>query len=242
MTRTQQHIISLAVLLMVGLPAWAQPRLLTPEMYIGVHGGVLASMMQWEPKVRGTEHVLQTALLSGNGGLVFRYSRHKCCGLQVELNYMQRGWREQVSSDVTGVSGSYTRRLNYIELPFLMHIYFGKKNWRGFVNAGPQIGYCFKESHSGVQDPTDTVQYQKLTHPFDWGIGGGLGFYYRAPRVGVFQLEARFNYSLGNCFANGRSDYFSKSHAMNLSLNLAYLWQLSPKTSQRNKPHKHPQP
>lgn len=220
-----RHIVLL--LLLCGSTAlWAQPRLQDPEMYIGVHGGVLASMMNWTPSVAGTNQIGQTVLISGNGGLVFRYAGHKYCGLQVELNYMQRGWREKIASTLTQQGGSYVRRLDYLEIPFLMHIYFGKEYFRGFVNLGPQIGYCLNESWSGVQHETEREQYRALDHPFDWGIAGGLGMYYRHAKAGIFQLEARFNFSLGNAFADGKMDYFDSSHAMNLSLNLAYLWQI----------------
>ena len=221
------HIVLLFTWFCV-LTATAQPRLRQPEMYIGVHGGVLASMMMWLPEVEGTSRIEQTVMLSGNGGFVFRYAHHKYCGLQVELNYMQRGWREKVPATETQQGGYYKRCLNYLELPFLMHIYFGKNAGRGFVNLGPQIGYCFKESWSGVKNTQEEnpAQYKKLDRPFDWGIAGGIGGYYRSEKAGVFQIEARFNYSLGDSFANGKADYFDMSHAMNLSLNLAYLWQI----------------
>lgn len=204
----------------------AQPRLQEAEIYIGVHGGALASMAIWMPKIQGTEQLLNTVLLSGNGGFVFRYSKHKCCGLQVELNYMQRGWRENGDNDHLSVH--YTRRLDYLELPFLAHIYFGSPHWRGIVNLGPQIGYCIHESSTGTKHPDDRTQYEPLDNKFDWGIAGGLGFYYRNQRAGVFQLEARFNYSLGDYFSNSKTAFFSQSHAMNLSLNLAYLWEIKP--------------
>lgn len=224
------HICLCLVLWAAILPLAAQPRLAEAEIYVGIHGGVVASTMSWAPKVAGTSRIEQATILGGNGGLVFRYSKHKCCGLQLELDYMQRGWREKIEVEETQTFGYYNRRLDYLELPFLMHIYFGKKSWRGFFNLGPQIGYCLHESSSGVQHPTDTVQYHPLDNPFDWGIAGGVGFYCRTEKAGVFQLEARFNYSLGDAFSNKKSAYFDKSHAMNLSLNLGYFWQIKDKS------------
>jgi len=227
MITIRKHILLTTLLLLwatTGLVA--QSRLVEPEIYIGVHGGVLGSMMNWAPKVAGTSKIEETALLSGNGGLVFRYSKHKCCAIQVELNYMQRGWREKIDGTDSQPGGTYVRKLDYIELPLLMHIYFGKPQCRGIFNLGPQIGYCVHESWSGVQHATEREQYQSLNHPFDWGIAGGLGVYYRHPKAGVFQLEARFNYSLGDAFSNGKMDYFDRSQAMNLSLNLGYFWQI----------------
>lgn len=206
---------------------WAQPKLPKEEMYVGAHGGALASMYRFSPKV--TQDWKQP-FLGWNGGLVFRYAGHKVCGMQVELNYMQRGWYEPETG--------YKRQLDYIELPFLMHLYFGSKRARGMFNLGPQIGYCFRSVESGTVPDNYRVarelggksktahQYAAVEKPFDWGIAAGLGFYYRTKHAGVYQIEARFNWSFGNTFNDSKMDYFDYSSPMSLSLNLAYMWQV----------------
>ncbi len=215
----------------MALCTMAQPRLRQKEMYIGIHGGVLFTKTLFTPEVAGSVGLPESTLLSGNGGLVFRYAGHKCCGLQVEVNYMQRGWREQVAED--GLDVNYKRTLDYIEIPFLTHIFFGKKMVRGFVNLGPQVGFCFNEGQSGTQHPTQREQYNTIDHIVDWGVTGGVGMLVRTPKAGVFQLEARFGYSLGNYFNNQKTDYFSASNPMNLSVNIGYLWEIKPHYKQR---------
>lgn len=205
--------------------ACAQPRYRSPYYYVGVHGGVLMSMMQFTPTVENTTPLLNTVLLSPNGGLVFRYSGHKSCGLQLEVNYMQRGWREKNMN--SGVD--YTRQLHYIEVPLLTHIYFGSARARGFLNLGPQFGYCFMDKESGNRNPKESHQYGPIDNRFDWGVAGGLGFYYRSRKAGLYQLEARFNYSLGTVFSSKVTDYFSRSNAMNLSVNIGYFWEFNKK-------------
>lgn len=190
----------------------AQPRLSKPEYYLGVQGGVLASMVQFTPTV--TQSALNPHW-GGNAGIVFRYAGHKYCGLQVELNWMQRGWNQTDST-------AYGRTQHYIELPLLFHLYFGKK-FRGYLNLGPQIGYCVAEVEHG-NAPTKTNQYLPIEKPFDWGVAGGLGMYGRSI-AGTWQLEARFNYSLGDMYKNSKADWFSRSAPMNLSLNFAWLWE-----------------
>lgn len=190
----------------------AQPRLERDEMYVGVHAGILASMVGFSPAV---EQSALNPYLGPNAGLVFRYSGQKCCGLQVELNYMQRGWHE------TPIG--YRRRLDYVEMPFLTHIWFGRK-FRGFVNLGPQVGFLVHESHYGLPEKVQP-QHLPLNKHFDWALAAGLGMLYRSI-AGVWQLEARFNYSFGDVFANHKTDYFSRSNCMNLSLNLAWFWQV----------------
>ncbi len=208
--------------LTVCVAAAAQPRLRQPEIYFGVQGGVLGSGVFFKPEVENMTPITKTAYWGGNGGFVFRYSGQKCCAVQVELNYMQRGWREN------NEGGYYTRSLHYIELPFLMHIYFGSDRFRGFFNLGPQIGYCvYDNKGTGVQQENGH-QYGELDKPFDWGVAGGLGACYRTKKAGTYQIEARFNYSLGTIFANDATDYFTSSNAMSLSLNFAWLWEFRP--------------
>lgn len=211
------------LLLLVSLVSMAQPRLRTPEIYVGAHAGVMASTMLFRPNVAKID-IMQSPLTM-NGGLVFRYAAHKVCAIQVEANYMQRGWREQIALG-TGSSMDYTRQLDYIEIPLLMHLYFGKQRFRGFINLGPQIGYCIRDIATQLPSTITSPQYQPIEKPFDWGLAGGLGCYYRTKKIGLFQLEARFNFSMGTTYNDRKVDYFSQSNAMNLSLNLAYLWEI----------------
>lgn len=201
----------------------AQPRLRRPEMYIGVHAGVMASTVTFVPNVAKID-IMQSPL-AFNGGLVFRYAGHKVCAIQTEINYMPRGWHETIALD-NGNTIDYYRTLHYLEVPLLMHLYLGKERFRGFLNLGPQIGYCFRDVSTELPSNVASPQYLPLDNPFDWGLAGGLGCYYRTKKIGIFQLEARFNFSLGTIYSNRKVDYFSQSNLMNLSVNIAYMWEI----------------
>lgn len=217
-----RHIFITILLLILSIAVSAQPRLRTPEMYVGVHAGAMASTMLFKPNIANID-IMQSPLTI-NGGLVFRYAGHKVCAIQTELNYMQRGWRETITLGQTTMD--YTRQLDYIEIPLLMHLYFGKERFRGFFNLGPQIGYCIRDIASALPEAITAPHYLPIDKPFDWGLAGGLGCYYRTRHIGLFQLEARFNFSMGTTYNNRKVDYFSQSNAMNLSLNFAYLWEI----------------
>lgn len=211
--------LSLASVLM------AQPRLSQPEIFLGVHSGVKASTMVFDPSVKPL-NILQSPL-SGNGGLVFRYAEHKVCALQIECNYVQKGWAE-VYQLANQEQGLYQRHLHYIEIPMLMHLGFGKRNFKFFFNLGPQIGYCVADESvwtgNGVVSLNE-VQHQPIDNPFDWGAAAGLGCYYKSKKAGLFHLEARFDYSLGSLFDVGPLEYFKMANPMGLSVNIAYMWQ-----------------
>ena len=145
----------------------AQPRLRTPEFYLGVHGGVSASSILFNPSINYMTPITNACVLGGNGGLMFRYMGHKYCAFQMELNYLHRGWAEQDAS-----LGYYSRSLHYIELPILMHLNFGSTRSRWFFNLGPQIGYCVKDESSTI------------THPFDWGLAAGTGLLFKTRKAG----------------------------------------------------------
>jgi hypothetical protein len=201
----------------------AQPRLSQPDIFLGVHGGVKASTVLFNPSINAIE-ILKSPL-GFNGGLVFRYAEHKVCALQVECNYMQHGWAEAYGSNKEIV---YTRRLHYIELPFLMHLGFGKGNFKAFLNLGPQIGCCLKDSYSlssSADVKLDQLQHNSLDNLFDWGVMLGLGCYYRSTKAGLFQLEMRGCYSLGSIFEVGALSHYQMANPLGVSVNLAYMWQ-----------------
>jgi hypothetical protein len=190
---------------------FAQPSFEKPEIYFGTTQGMSASMINFSPSVN------QEMLLGYNGGFIFRHITEKNVGLQVELNYFQRGWKETDSI--------YSRRLNYIELPFMTHIYFGNKT-RFFFNIGPKISYLLSENilRNETVSSEKVEQVKSVENPFDYGICGGLGFMFKISK-NVFQLDARANYSLSDIFSNNKTDYFDTSNNINVSLNLGWLWQ-----------------
>lgn len=218
-----RHISLIFLLLAISMTVAAQPRLRTPEIYVGAHAGAMVSTMLFKPNI--TKMDIMQSPLTVNGGLVFRYAGHKVCAIQTEINYMQRGWHETIALNDNTTMG-YTRQLDYIEIPLLMHLYFGKERFRAFLNLGPQIGYCIRDIATPLPDNITAPHYQPIELPFDWGLAGGLGCYYRTRHIGLFQLEARFNFSMGTIYNNRKVDYFSQSNAMNLSLNFAYLWEI----------------
>lgn len=214
------NVLLLLLLLASGRVA-AQPRLAQSEMFVGAYGGATVSTVLFSPKVPGTSDLLKWPL-GWNAGAMFRYGAHKVCALQVEIGYVQRGWREYSQTD----GYDYTRRLHYIQLPLLSHIHFGGEHFQGFVNLGPQIAYCLSSQELGVKQSTSVYQYRPIDHAFDWGLAGGLGFYGMHRKVGVFQLEARVHYSFGSIYNNSRAQHFAASNLLTVSLNFAYLWQL----------------
>ena len=180
---------------------------------MGVHGGVTASTIIFNPSVSGMSPITKACTLGGDAGFVFRYAGHKYCHFQMELNYQHRGWA------VNGVANN----LHYVELPILMNLNFGSDVCRWIFNLGPQIGYC-------VKDETNTI-----SHSFDWGLAAGTGLYVRTKNAGVYELEIRFDYSFGGIYGTSVTDYYNMASPMDLSFNLGWYWPLRKKTKENKK-------
>lgn len=215
------HKIKLLIILslFLTLKVSAQTTLMDPaEIYIGTSHGATASMILFQPQVK------QDILLGYNGGIMFRYVNEKHKGLQIELNFSQRGWKEK--------NVDYARQLNYLELPFLAHFYLGNKT-RFIINLGPKISYLIGEKvlMDGTENLTEQEQKNNLQHsekvqkPFDYGITAGIGVEFKIKKQAL-NLEARANYSFSTIFSNTLSDYYSFSDNMNVALNLGWMIRL----------------
>lgn len=187
-------------------------RLNNPEKYVGLNAGAVGSMIIFNPSVA------QSYLLGGNAGLSYRYIGHTFAGFQVELNYSQRGWNES--------DGLYTRRLDYIEFPFMTHFYFGDK-FRVFMNVGPKFSYLIGEKTliNNTVSSTANQHLNAIQNKLDYGFCLGPGFLFQIQKQ-IFLLDLRANYSISDVFSNAQSDFFSISNNINVSFNFGWQFML----------------
>ena len=134
-------------------PACAQIGEQRHNFAVGVNGGINLNSVSFSPSVK------QKNLMGINGGVTARYISEKyfsmICGAQIELNFSQHGWDEYYE-DYPELQ--YTRKMNYLEIPFLAHLAFGKdRGLQFFVHAGPQIGFLFRRQRNDSGDWDGTV-------------------------------------------------------------------------------------
>lgn len=198
------------------------------NLAVGINGGGNFNRMDFSPRIP------LTSLNSPTIGFTARYIVEKyfkmICGIQMELNYSQRGWKEKIED---GSGDTYHRNISYIEVPILAHLAFGKdkdKGLRFIVNLGPQFSYYLsdKENKSATWDTSHrpngvTAQYGRpIEHKFDYGLVGGAGLEIRTA-IGAFLLEGRYYYGLSDIFNNGKKDFFARSANTYMGIRLAYL-------------------
>ena len=222
-------VVITIMLLMLGLNfnATAQTHY-ESNIAVGAKGGTTFSMISLSPSVP------QSMLMGMMMGVTFRYIEERNFGFIVELNMMQRGWKEKFEKDP---GYAYQRRLTYLHLPFLTHIYFGSHKFRGFFNAGPEVCWLISDSFTGNFDlanpPVFNEEFretEQLDMPvnsrFDYGISAGLGMEFILKNKHSFTLEGRYYFGIGNLFGSSKADHFGKSNSMAISVALGYMFRI----------------
>jgi len=202
----------LITILLLPFTAWTQTILLErSEIFIGTSHGTTMSQLMFVPNVR------QDILIGYNGGISFRYVNERNLGLQIELNYSQRGWLERYDL--------YARRLDYIELPFLAHISTGGELVSFFFTVGPKLSMLLQEQTLFDNTTDENRRPQHTTaasNRFEYGVTAGLGLEFAVSRQRL-ALEARANYSLISALPSGNLAPFSFANNMNLAINLSWM-------------------
>ncbi len=228
-----KYLFLLFVALAFSTSSMAQLGELRGELAVGVNGGINMSKVDFSPRIKQKNQ---------NGmslGLTARYMCEKyfkmMCGIQAELNYSQRGWNELIED---GSGNTYNRVMNYVELPLLAHLAFGKDSrtsgMKFFVNLGPQFAYFIsdKENMGGEEWNTSkrpngvVYQYGKeVENKLDYGIIAGAGLEL-STGIGHFLVEGRYYYGLGDFYNNAKKDEFGRSGHSYIGIRLAYLYDI----------------
>lgn len=213
-------ILLLAIIACVGVSAQTHYK---SRVFFGGHGGVDFSRVTFTPSVS------QGFVVGYNAGLNFRYIEESHFGFIVEANWVQRGWKE----DFEELPYKYERTANYIEIPFLAHIYFGRRG-KFFINAGPSVSFFLSESTksnfdyknvSSIPELNSHINYQQtlpIHHKVDYGIQAGLGGEFSITPKHSIYIEGRFYYGLSNMVKSGRTEPVRGSNGMSIMLSLGY--------------------
>lgn len=215
------------------LPIMAQLGEERNNLAVGVNLGMNMTKVDFSPRIKQKSH---------NGmalGVTARYMCEKyfnmMCGIQAEINYTQRGWKEDIDD---GSDNTYSRTMNYIEVPLLAHLAFGKdaldKGTKFFINMGPQVAFFLNEKEKMSEDWNPAYrpngvnqQYGKwVENKFDYGLLGGLGMEF-STKAGHFLLEGRYYYGLADFWGSSKKDEFGRSGHSYMGVKLTYLFDIT---------------
>lgn len=228
-----KKLILSALACLLALPIMAQLGEERQNLAVGVNLGMNMTKVDFNPRIKQKSH---------NGmafGLTARYMCEKyfnmMCGIQAEINYTQRGWKEDIED---GTENTYSRTMNYVEIPLLAHLAFGKdaldKGVKFFVNMGPQVAFFLNEKEKMSENwnpsgrPNGVIQqYGKMVeNKFDYGLLGGLGLEL-STKAGHFLLEGRYYYGLADFWGSLKKDDFGRSGHSYMGVKLTYLFDIT---------------
>lgn len=212
-----RYALALLILLIPSLQSFGQ-HAFVPESYFGMKAGGTMSSVLFTPAVR------QETNLGFTGGLVYKYFGQRNLGIQLEINYMQAGWTEGLDAP-----DSYSRRLNYLQIPFMTHGNLGKRKTRVVLNAGPYVSLLLSEKEQmKLDNEADARDYYQteIDKMGDFGLVFGLGLL-RHSSIGTIQVEGRLNQGLSSIYETGFDTTFQFSRNQTIEVALYYLFDIS---------------
>ena len=221
-----RRLLSIIAIVLFAANASAQIEEPRNLLEIGVAGGLNFNRMDFQPSMR------QKMYNGMNGGVSIRYTSEKyfsmICAAQLEINFSQKGWEEDFDD---GTANRYCRQLNYIEVPLLAHLSWGKEQngLQFFINLGPQFGFFLSDSetYEGTWKPEERpsslrpVYGKEVYNKFDYGIAGGAGIELKT-KAGNFFVEGRYYYGLADIFNNSKLDDFGRSANQTITARIGY--------------------
>lgn len=214
------------------------------EVAFGVNGGLNFSKVSFLHNMNDRLYELgnQSFVMGTRFGFTTRYIHRNHFGIQLEVNYVQAGWQESFHENigyniVNGVDMQDVklgRRLDYIDVPVLAHIYFGKRRLKFVVNLGPELRVMTKynevkwnipdgdprQAVFGLDDPRFKDEYKGV----DYGLCGGGGFDVTVAKRLHLLAEFRYAYGFGDIYGNKKSDLFQRSNNQMFGVTLSVLY------------------
>lgn len=187
-----------------------------PTTHLGVHGGVNFSRVSFTPAIK------QDLLVSNTFGLVFRHVSERNIGLQIEVNALNKGWKEVIDS-----IGTYSRRLSTVEVPLMAAFILGEKTVRFSFTIGTYVSYLYDEKEKTVFN--DVVRYRPyyfkpLLTKWEFGFIGGLGVEFHTS-IGAFAIRASYRHGLNNIYSLKEPDYYySASRGQVIHAGIMYFY------------------
>ena len=148
-----------------------------------------------------------------NAGFYGKYKINDKFDIQPELLYSQQGYKDNVPlTDIGGymIRDGYKILSHYINIPVVLKYYFHKSF---YVEAGPQVGFCFGSRLQHNEDYIDEVLKMDF-RTLDFSLVGGLGVDFGRG----LSVNARYNHGLTGTAPE--SDFKNRVIQVSLSYNL----------------------
>jgi len=169
---------------------------------VGLKGGVNITWINYD--ARFNQKIVEQEFKMGYmGGLTFQYFNQPNIGIQMEVLYIQKGFKTKLD---TLENIQYERTIDYLSIPMLMHAYIGKKKFNMSILLGPYISYALTSNEIYTEDnESDRQDYEwnrEIDNRFEFGIQAGLAFR-NSFSFGIIELEGMFSFGLTSIYKWG---------------------------------------
>jgi hypothetical protein len=156
-------------------------------------------------------------------GILYRYEHKKYAALQIETNYINKGYIKKI--DTVSMTPETTYRISSFELPLMTQGFIRLGHFRPYVTGGVIIGYILDRSNQVTGDKSQKYIFDEYDRRFEYGLagGGGLGI-----AIDKFEIQAECRYHYNFSFlrnpvipANRANRYINSTQLM-ISLSLLY--------------------
>lgn len=141
--------------------------------------------------------------------------------IQPELLYVQKGFK----AEDEGIT--VKQKSSYLEVPVLAKISFGSEQFKGFVTAGPSVGYWLSaksKAEMGGEEMSEDYEFEDEDNRTELGANFGVGVAYGLG-AGALNLDVRYGFGLSSLYEETDGDD-SKVKNRVLGVSLAYLFSL----------------
>lgn len=206
------------------------------QLSVGVRAGYGSYGAYFEPpSLRGN----QVLLLEPNFGFVAVFNDKCNAGLQFEVNYAVKGWREKSRNSDTA---SYKREITYLEVPLMTHFELGRDWFRIYGIFGPY--FAVKQSEKTTSYNYDVIMalnpydmYSQKVRKLDFGNKVGLGFRVNIKSRFSVLADARYDLQVagGQNFFKKQPNGIQASRLSELSGSITVLFNIKPQRTEEVK-------
>lgn len=199
------------------------------QFSVGYRFGIGNHGVNFEP---GTLEKNQKPYLRSSHGIVVVFNNMNNAGLQLEVNFAQKGWFEKID---TLENTFFKRQIDYIEIPIYSHFEIGRRMLRPIIIAGPYLGFKTNDK-SEYNNFDEQISRTKFNHyiqkvrNIDLGIKAGLGLRLNIGKnLGIF-AEVHYDLEIvgGQDIFIEKPDKISASRLTEVSGVFGILWHIVP--------------
>jgi hypothetical protein len=186
-------LLTTLLLIIIAVPGYSQ-------FNVGIKAGATFSNILYDKKPFQASSV-QTQIRPGiMGGLTFQFIHPKNSGIQFELLYIEKGFSTKFDSIK---NTQYERSIEYISLPFLMHVSFGKKSYQISLILGPYVSYAISSSEvltDGTQKTSRSYSWDPETdNRVEFGLQAGIGIRNKFS-FGILEVQGNISFTFTSLF------------------------------------------